>query len=148
MHRSASFCLSPRYRLDNDLVWLEGIDPSRHYWIKVNGDSNLIVAIPGLLVSSIDEIKHAMKKFRLLEPGEQMTIERVASTCQIHCISSNCYAIETEIDNAPVWHLFDQETLDSLLISAHPDWQCAPYGIELGRKLLVRSLQQTTAGKN
>jgi hypothetical protein len=148
MHSSASFCLSPRYRLDDESPWLEGIDPSRHYWIKVNGESSLTVAIPGLLVSSMDEIKQAMKQFRSLVPGEKMTLARVASSCTIHCISSNCYAIEIEADNAPVWHLFDQETLDSLLITAHPDWQCAPSGIELGRKLLVRSLQQATASKS
>lgn len=144
----ASFCLSPRYRLDDELPWLEGIDPSRHYWIKVNGDSNLKVAIPGLLVSSMDEMKRAMKKFRSLQPGGQMTLERVASTCKIYCLSSNCYAVELEMDNAPVLHLFDQETLDSLLMTAHPDWQCAPSDIELGRKLLVRSLQQATANKS
>ncbi len=148
MRMKASFCLSPRYRLDDESPWLEGIDPSRHYWIKVNGESSLIVAIPGLLVSSMDEIKQAMKQFRSLQPGEQMTLERVASSCIIHCISSNCYAIEIEVDNAPVWHLFDQETLDSLLMTAHPDWQCAPSGIELGRRLLVRSLQQATATKS
>lgn len=148
MHKEASFCLSPRYRLDDELPWLEGIDPSRHYWIKVNGESSLTVAIPGLLVSSMDEIKQAMKQFRSLQPGEQMTLERVASNCIIHCISSNCYAVETEIQDAPVWHLFDRETLDSLLITAHPDWQCAPSGIELGRRLLVRSLQQATATKS
>ncbi|MEO0684645.1 MAG: hypothetical protein AAFY76_06245 [Cyanobacteria bacterium J06649_11] len=144
----ASFCLSPRYRLDDELPWLEGIDPSRHYWIKVNGDDSLTIAIPGLLVSSMDELKQAMKEFRLLKPGEQMTLHRAASCYQIHCISSNCYAMETEINNAPVWHLFDQETLDSLLISAHPDWQCAPSDLELGRKLLLRSLQQATANKS
>lgn len=145
MPMKASFCLSPRYRLDDESPWLEGIDPSRHYWIKVNGESSLTVAIPGLLISSMDEIKQAMKQFRSLVPGEQMTLKRVASSCIIHCISSNCYAIEIEVDNAPVWHLFDQETLDSLLMTAHPDWQCGHKGIELGRKLLVRSLQQATA---
>lgn len=148
MPMKASFCLSPRYRLDDEFPWLEGIDPSRHYWIKVNGDDSLTIAIPGLLVSSMDELKQAMKEFRLLKPGEQMTLHRAASSYQIHCISSNCYAMETEINNAPVWHLFDQETLDSLLISAHPDWQCAPSDLELGRKLLLRSLQQATANKS
>lgn len=148
MHNSASFCLSPRYRLDDESPWLEGIDPSRHYWIKVNGESSHTVAIPGLLVSSIDEIKQVMKQFRSLQPGEQMTLERVASSCKIHCISNNCYAVEIEAMGALVWHLFDQETLDSLLITAHPDWQCAPSGIELGRRLLVRSLQQATANKS
>lgn len=148
MPMKASFCLSPRYRLDDELPWLEGIDPSRHYWIKVNSDHNLTVAIPGLLISSMDEMKQAIKKFRSLQPGEQITLVRAASSCRIYCISINCYAIEAEINNALVWHLFDQETLDSLLMSAHPDWQCAAADIELGRRLLVRSLERATANKS
>ncbi len=148
MHMKASFCFSPRYRLDDESAWLKGIDPSRHYWIEVNGDSNLRVAIPGLLISSMNEMKQAMKQFRSLQPGEQMILERVASNCKIYCISSNCYAIATEILDAPVWHLFDRETLDSLLMTAHPDWQCAPSDIELGRKLLLRSLQQAYSNKS
>ena len=77
MHMKASFCLSPRYRLDDELPWLEGIDPSRHYWIKVNSETNLTVAIPGLLVSSMDEMKQTIKQFRSLQPGEQITLRRV-----------------------------------------------------------------------
>ncbi|KAF3890947.1 MULTISPECIES: hypothetical protein [Nostocales] len=142
------FCLSPRYRLDDELPWLEGIDPSRHYWIAVNGDTNLIVAIPGLTVSSIDELKHFLREFRALQPQERMTLTRLASACTIYCISSNCYAIEREINGAVVWHLFDQETLESLLRTAHPDWQCASKDLELGRSLLMRSFQQTAAIKS
>lgn len=137
----AVFCLSPRYRLDDESPWLEGIDPSRHYWLAVNGDQNLVVALPGLVVSSIDELKQVMVKFRHLQPGEQMSLARTASNCQIHCVGLNCYALATEINGAMVWHLFDQEALDSLLMTAHPDWQCAPSDVELGRKLLMRSLQ-------
>lgn len=137
----ASFCLSPRYRLDDESPWLEGIDPSRHYWIKVNGDKNLTVALPGLMVSSMSELKQAIHQFRFLQPGEKMTLERIASSCTLHCVGINCYAIESTINNAPVWHLFDQESLDSLLMTAHPDWQCAPSDIELGRTMLLRSLQ-------
>jgi len=143
----ASICLSPRYRLDDELPWLEGIDPSRHYWIAVNGDTNLTLAIPGLTVSSISELKQTIREFRALQPGEQMTLARVASTCTIHCVSPNCYAVEDQINNAWVWHLFDQETLDSLLMTAHPDWQCAAKDIELGRKLLMRSFQQAAVTK-
>ncbi|BAZ25428.1 hypothetical protein NIES4073_63330 [Kalymmatonema gypsitolerans NIES-4073] len=143
-----SICLSPRYRLDDELPWLEGIDPSRHYWIAVNGDTNLTVAIPGLTVSSISELKQSIREFRALQPGEQMTLARVASSCTIHCVSTNCYAVEAQINNAWVWHLFDQETLDSLLMTAHPDWQCAPKDIELGRKLLMRSFQQAAVTKS
>lgn len=143
-----SICLSPRYRLDDELPWLEGIDPSRHYWIAVNGDKNLTVAIPGLTVSSITELKQSIREFRALQPGEQMTLARVASACTIHCVSSNCYAVEAQINDAWIWHLFDQETLDSLLMTAHPDWQCAPKDIELGRKLLMRSFQQAAVTKS
>ncbi len=143
----ASLCLSPRYRLDDELPWLEGIDPSRHYWIRVNGDKNLTVALPGLIVSSKSELKQSIQQFRSLQPGEQMTLARIASACTIHCIGSNCYAIETDLNGAPVWHLFDQETLDSLLMTAHPDWQCAPSDVDLGRKLLLRSFEQATALK-
>ncbi len=144
----ASFCLSPRYRLDDELHWLEGIDPSRHYWIAVNGDTNLTLAIPGLTVSSISELKQTIREFRSLQPGEQMTLARVASACTIYCVSPNCYAVEAQVNSALVWHLFDQETLDSLLMTAHPDWQCAPKHIELGRKLLMRSFQQAAVSKS
>lgn len=143
----ALFCLSPRYRLDDESPWLQGIDPSRHYWITVNGDKNFTIAIPGLVVSSMSELKQAIRQFRSLQPGEQMTVNRIASDCTIHCVSPNCYAVEEEINHAPVWHLFDQETLDSLLMTAHPEWQCAPSDIDLGRKLLMRSLLQTSVTK-
>jgi hypothetical protein len=144
----AFFCLSPRYRLDDELSWLEGIDPSRHYWIRVNGDKNLTVALPGLLVSSKKELKPIMERFRSLQPQEQMKLSRIADFCTIYCISHNCYAVEAKINGAPVWHLFDRETLDSLLMTAHPDWQCAPKDIDLGRRLLLRSLEKVAANKN
>lgn len=139
-----AFYLSPRYRLDDELPWLLGIDPSRHYWIAVNGDSNLTAALPGLIVSSLSELNLIMSKFRSLNPGEQMNLTRIATTCTIHCVSIDCYAVESQINEFPVWHLFDEETLDSLLMTAHPDWQCGSSGIDLGRKLLLRSLEQTT----
>ncbi|WP_414755974.1 hypothetical protein [Anabaena sp. CCY 9910] len=137
----AFFCLSPRYRLDDESPWLEGIDPSRHYWMMVNGDKNLTVALPGLMVSTMSELRQAIREFRALQPGDTMTLVRIASACTLHCIGINCYAIEATVNNAPVWHLFDQETLDSLLMTAHPDWQCAPSDVELGRRMLLRSLQ-------
>ena len=136
------FCLSPRYRLDDESHWLEGIDPSRNYWIAVNGEKKVTLALPGLMVSSIDEFKQVVRKFISLKPGEIMSLKRICSTSVIRCISENCYAMEAEVNHAPVYHLFDQETLKSLLMTAHPDWQCAPSDIELGRKLLLRSLSQ------
>ncbi|MBD2302926.1 hypothetical protein H6G80_17380 [Nostoc sp. FACHB-87] len=144
----ALFCLSPRYRLDDEFPWLEGIDPSRQYWIAVNGDKSLTIAIPGLVVDSISDFKQAIRQFRALQPGEKMTLVRMAEACKIYCVSLNCYAIEMEVNNVPVWHLFDQETLDSLLMTAHPDWICAPADVELGRKLLMRSLQLAVATKS
>lgn len=143
----ASFCLSPRYRLDDELPWLVGIDPSRHYWIAVNGDKSLTVAIPGVTVTSVRELKQFMHQFRSLQPGEQMTLARIANDCTIHCVSPNCYAIASQINGASVWHLFDEETLDSLLMTSHPDWQCAPSDIDLGRKILMRSFEQAAVSK-
>lgn len=143
----ALFCLSPCYCLDDESPWLEGIDPSRHYWIALNGDKSLTISIPGLIVSSMSELKQAIRQFRSLQPGEQMTVNRIASSCTIHCVSFNCYAVEAQINDALIWHLFDQETLDSLLMTAHPEWQCAPSDVDLGRKLLQRSWQQTNTGQ-
>ncbi len=133
------FPLVPRYRLDDDHPWLEGIDPSRHYWLMVNGDTSQVVAIPGLTVASAEEFKAAILQFRALQPGEEMQIQRAADRCTLICISQNCYAIATDVDGAPVWHLFDQESLESLLRTSHPDWRCAPRDVELGRRLLTRS---------
>lgn len=137
-----ALALSPRYRLDDDLVWLEGIDPSRHYWIQVNSDSKVIVSIPGLCVDSIEEFKTTIRAFRALQPGDQMRLMRAAETSEICCISENCYAIAGQIDGAQVWHLFDRETLESLLMTAHPDWQCSPKDLDLGRRMLMKSWQQ------
>lgn len=140
-----SFPLVPRYRLDDDSVWLEGIDPSRHYWIWVNGDTTQSTALPGLAGPSLDNFKTVMRQFRALQPGESMVLQRATEPCTLHCISPNCYAVEALMSSAPVWHLFDQEALDSLLMTGHPDWQCAPRDVELGRQLLLRSWQQTAA---
>jgi len=137
-----AFTLAPRYRLDDESPWLEGIDPGRNYWIAVNGDANIKLAIPGLTVSSLMEWKQNIRKFRALQPGECMDIVRAAQSCTIYCISSNCYAIEAEVAGSPIWHLFDQESLDSLLMTSHPDGQCAAKDIDLGRQLLARSWQQ------
>lgn len=140
------FTLSPRYRLDDELPWLEAIDPSRHYWIAINGDRSKITAIPGLTFSAFAEFKQSIRQFRALQAGERMIVSRIASACTIYCVSSNCYAISAELNGAAVWHLFDRETLESLLVTAHPDWQCSPKDIEMGRKLLVKSFQMAIGG--
>lgn len=142
---SQLFVLSPRYRLDDESPWLLGIDPARNYWISVNGETDLSVAIPGLTVSCLSEWKQKIRQFHLLMPGEQIDLVRAASSCQIHCISENCYAIASEIQDAPVWHLFDRETLESLLRTSHPDWQCSPKDIDLGRQMLMRVLKNSAA---
>lgn len=139
------FPLTPRYRLDDEHPWLEGIDPSRHYWIRVNGDADRVAAIPGLVVTSQDEFKTMVLAFRALQVGEELTITRAAQRCTILCVSQNCYAIATEYDGAPVWHLFDQESLESLLRTSHPDWRCAARDVELGRRLLSQSWASTIA---
>lgn len=139
------FLLSPRYRLDDESLWLLGIDPARHYWISINGETAFTASIPGLTVSSIVEWKQFMRQFRGLQPGEQMELVRVSQGVSIICISENCFAIATEYNSAPVWHLFDQETLERLLRTAHPDWQCSEKDVDLGRQMLMRSLQQPAA---
>ncbi|HAJ58115.1 MAG TPA: hypothetical protein DCP31_01620 [Cyanobacteria bacterium UBA8543] len=141
------FIWSPCYRLDDESPWLEGIDPARHYWIAVNGDAGVKVAIPGLVVSSLDEWKQTVQQFRSLQAGDRMDLVRIASSCTIHCISSNCYAIEADVAGATVWHLFDRQSLESLLRTSHPDWQCTPKDIDLGRQILVRSWQTAAVVK-
>jgi hypothetical protein len=140
-----AFPLAPRYRLDDETPWLEGIDPSRQYWIMVNGEATLITAVAGLTVASMAEFRTAILSFREMQPGDRLSFYRPASACVIHCIGQNCYAVEGEVEGAPVWHLFDQETLDSLLMTSHPDWQCSAKDMELGRRMLARSLQKAIA---
>ncbi|MEG3436267.1 hypothetical protein V0288_03975 [Pannus brasiliensis CCIBt3594] len=134
-----AFVLSPRYTLD-DSDWLEGIDPSRRYWLHVNGDTRQTVQIPGLVVFSLEELRDVIGQFRSLQPAESLKIERIAESCTIHCVSGNCYAIEGRVEGALTWHLLDRETVESLLMSAHPDWIPSEKDIELGRQMLLRSL--------
>ena len=137
--------LAPRYRLDDESPWLEGIDPSRHYWLRINGENRKTVAIPGLVMESLEQFVESILSFRRLQPGEKLILTRAAATCMIHCVSQNCYAIASEINGAPIWHLFDQETLESLLMTGHPDWQCAPKDLELGRRMLMAAWEQPVA---
>ncbi|MDR7898776.1 hypothetical protein RHJ63_10695 [Thermosynechococcus sp. JY1334] len=137
--------LAPRYRLDDVDPWLLGIDPSRHYWLQVNGDPQQRVAIPGVCVQSISELREIMDAVRSLLPGQQLQIQRAATCLEIHCVAENLLAIAHHVDGAPVWHLFDRETLESLVISAHPHWQCRPEDVELGRQQLWQSFQLPVA---
>ncbi len=139
---SQPFILAPRYRLDEESVWLEGVDPSQHYWIWVNGDPNLQVVIPGLCVETIQELKTVMKQVRSLQAGDMMRIERIAGSFTLHCVSDHCYAIEGRVQGALTWHLFDKEALESLLMTSHPDWIPSAKGIELGRNHLIKAFAQ------
>jgi hypothetical protein len=134
--------LAPRYRSDDEFPWLEGIDPSRHYWIGVNGDVEQSVAIPGLCPETCDTFKTAIQQFRRLAPGESMTIPRAVITSTIHCVGENCYALADDLAPAPVWHLFDRDAMESLLMTAHPDWMCSDQDLELGRRRLMQAWQQ------
>jgi len=136
------FILAPRYRLDDEDSWLEGIDPARYYWLRVNGDAERRVAIPGLLLSDLEDWKQAVRNFWALQPGDGFTLERPSGATKLYCISNNCYAIADEIEGAPVWHLFDRETVDSFLMTSHPDWQCSERDLALGRDRLLQSFRQ------
>lgn len=142
---AVSFTLAPRYRLDDELPWLEGIDPSRHYWLWVNGEKTQSVVLDGLIAATVAELRQVMAQFHSLQPGAVMQFNRAATTITIHCVADNCYAIADTVESAPIWHLFDQETLESLLMTAHPDWQCASRDLELGRRWLMRSWSQPVA---
>jgi hypothetical protein len=147
MIMSHSFTLAPRYRLDDESPWLEGIDPMRAYWLWVNGDQNCPLTIPGVSVTDLEELRPIIQEFRDLQPNAAMQVELTMATepLSIICISSNCYAIPFPVLGAMAWHLFDQETLESLLMTAHPDWQCAPAHLDLGRRRLQQVWQQPIA---
>ena len=139
------FPLAPRYRLDDDSVWLEGIDPSRHYWIAVNGCSDVVDTIPGAIAASHEQFKQLVRNFRAMVPGDRIMLKRATSGASVYCISLNCFAIESAVNDAPVWHLVDAETIESFLMTASPDWQCSQKGLELGRKQLLQSWTKPTA---
>lgn len=139
------FPLAPRYRLDDDSAWLRGIDPARRYWLWINGDREVCTTVPGFSASSFEAFKHTILQFRALQPGESLNIGRVVEGAIVRCISSNCYALATTHNDAPVWHLFDGEALESLLMTAHPDWQCAPSDLELGRDWVEQLFAQSVA---
>jgi hypothetical protein len=136
----------PRYTLANETLWLVGIDPVRRYWVKVNGNPALTIAIPGLVVSSGEALRPLFLAFRTLRIGDTIALPTFTRTAlKIHCLADNLYAIAYPIDNAPTWHLFDRETIETFLLSAHPDWHCAPQDLELGRDLILRSWQLPSA---
>ncbi len=132
------FTIIPRYQLDDSIPWLEGVDPVGNYWLSVNGDRAVQVTLEGVKADSFEEFKEVIRQFRNLKSGESMSL----GTGEIICINDNCYAYASEVNEAPVWHLFDQESLDSLLMTAHPDWQCSNKDVELGRHQLEAAWKQ------
>ncbi len=132
-------CLTPRYRLDDDSLWLLAIDPVRRYWIAVNGEESLSVGISGLLTSDTQKFRETIIQFRALTPGKTLNLPTYGEETQIHCIATNCYAIVGKVAGAEVWHLFDRESLESLLMTAHPDWIANPKDVEVSRQLLSKS---------
>jgi hypothetical protein len=140
--------LAPRYRLDDESPWLKGVDPLRRYWLCVNGDRRAVRVLPGLAAQSPEAFKQAIRSFRQLAIGQELTLPAGLSDClTLHCIALNCYAIADRTTDAEVWHLFDAESLESLLLTAHPDWQCAPEHLNLGRSLLTAAWGQPAVTK-
>ncbi len=138
--------IAPRYTLDDGSRWLVGIDPVRRYWIKVNSDPAMTIAIPGLAVVSVADFTQFFLDFRALAPGATLTLPTFTATAlKVHCVADNLYAIADPTENAPTWHLFDRETIEAFLVAAHPDWQCSPRDLDLGRDLILRSWQLPSA---
>ncbi len=138
-----NFSLVPRYRLDDDSSWLLAIDPVRRYWIAINGDEQLSTEVAGLLTSDKQTFREVILQFRALTPGETLYLPTYKESIQIYCVATNCYAIVDEVSGAEVWHLFDRETLESLLMTAHADWIASPKDIERSRQLLSKSWEKS-----
>lgn len=140
------FSLSPRYALDDESSWWVGIDPLRRYWLKINSDSDCTVAIPGLSVASQEAFIESILLFRDLLPGNTLELPTFSDQpLRIRCIHRNSYAIKDVVAGVPVWHLFERETLEQMLMTAHPDWQCSSGDVELGRRMIAHSWQTANA---
>lgn len=140
--------LAPRYRLDDESPWLKGIDPLRRYWIYVNGEKSFSRPLPGLKTPDFEAFCQSIRSFRNLAVGAVLTLPtEMGQDMAIRCVAENCYAIADNTNAHPVWHLFDYESIESLLMTAHPDWRCAPYHLDLGRSLLSIAFEQPNAVK-
>ncbi len=135
--------LAPRYRLDEDSSWLLAIDPVRRYWIAINGDERLSTEIAGLLTSDQQKFREVILQFRALTPGLTLSLPTYREETSIYCVATNCYAIADEVSGAEVWHLFDRETLESLLMTAHADWIPNTKDLERSRQLLSKSWEKS-----
>ena len=135
--------LTPRYNLDDNSSWLLSIDPLRRYWIAVNGDENYSLRINGLLTSQTEIFRDTVLQFRALTPGETLKVPSFDEPTEIYCVSSNSYAIAGQFMGAEVWHLFDRETMESLLMTAQSDWIPSPKDIAKSRNLLSKSWEKS-----
>lgn len=141
------FSTTPRYCLIDAEPWLVGIDPLRRYWLKVNGLDSLKVNVPGLQCDDIEILRDIFQAFRSLAPGRSIELPTAlpSEKLTIHCVSTNLYAIPGEVKGAEIWHLFDEESIEAFLRTAHPDWKCAPQDLALGQALLAMSWQKDAA---
>ena len=143
---SDSFPLSPRYRLDDGDSWLVGIDPLRRYWLAANGNEATPVVIPGLSANSFEAFRDSVLAFRSLRSGDTVQLPTaIGVSLTIRCVSRNCFLVDGDVNGFAASHLFDQESLESLLMTAHPAWQCAPHHEELGRQMLSLSWDKPAA---
>lgn len=142
------FPLSPRYRLDDEDTWLIGIDPIRRYWLAVNGDETLQTVIPGLDSEDLAAFRNAVLSFRDMGAGDSIQFPtKVGLPLTVNCVAKNCFLLEGDVNGHPACHLLDCESLESLLMTAHPDWVCAPQHKALGSKLLSLSWDQPAVSK-
>ncbi len=135
--------LAPRYRLDDDSSWLLAIDPVRRYWIAINGDKRLSTEIAGLLTSDQQKFREVILQFRALTPGLTLSLPTYREETSIYCVAANCYAIVGEASGAEVWHIFDRESLESLLMTADADWIPNTKDLERSRQLLSKSWEKS-----
>jgi hypothetical protein len=113
----------------------------------VNGEETLVRRLPGLNTPDFERFKQAIRSFRALDVGQELTLPaEMGEDLTITCVAENTYAIADHF-SAPVWHLFDRESLESLLMTAHPDWQCAPQHLRLGQSVLTAAWGQPAIAK-
>ena len=142
----SALSFAPRYTLDDESPWLMGIDPIRRYWINVNGEKSMAITIPGLLTPSLEVLQEAIRSFRSLPAGATLTLPTFTDErLTIHHPVENIYAVPYSIEGRNAWHIFDRETVESFLLTAHPDWQCAPQDLTLGRNLITQAWEHSAA---
>lgn len=107
-----------------------------------------MLVLSGLSTQSSEAFNQAIRSFRTLAIGQELTLPAgLSDRLTIHCVANNCYAIADRSTGAEVWHLFDAESLEALLLTAHPDWQCAAEHLNLGRSLLTAAWGQVAVPK-